>query len=55
MNDLIDILEKKYEEILNIDFSEKKNYLNFWFISKNKEVPRLANRFDESGAELEQP
>ena len=53
--DLKVILEKKYTKILNIDFSEKKNYLNFWFISKNKEEPRFANRFDENGAELEQP
>ena len=49
------ILENKYSEILNIDFSKKENNLNFWFISKNKEEPRLANRFDEMGAELEQP
>ncbi|MDB9831587.1 hypothetical protein OAC19_00725 [Candidatus Pelagibacter sp.] len=49
------ILENKYSEILDIDFSKKVNNLNFWFISKNKEEPRLANRFDESGADLEQP
>jgi len=53
--DLKAILENKYSEILNIDFSKKENNLNFWFISKNKEEPRLANRFDEMGAELEQP
>ena len=53
--DLKTILENKYSEILNIDFSKKENNLNFWFISKNKEEPRLANRFDEMGAELEQP
>ena len=53
--DLKVILENKYSEILNIDFSKKENNLNFWFISKNKEEPRLANRFDEMGAELEQP
>ena len=53
--DLKIILENKYSEILNIDFSKKENNLNFWFISKNKEEPRLANRFDEMGAELEQP
>ena len=28
---------------------------NFWFISKNKEEPRVANRYEEHGAELEQP
>ena len=55
VHDLKVILEKSYTKILNIDFSRKKNNLNFWFISKNKEEPRLANRFDESGAELEQP
>ena len=49
------ILENKYSEILSIDFSKKENNLNFWFISKNKEEPRLANRFDENGADLEQP
>ena len=53
--DLKTILENKYSEILNIDFSKKENNLNFWFISKNKEEPRLANRFDENGADLEQP
>ena len=49
------ILENKYSEILKIDFKKKENNLNFWFISKNKEEPRLANRFDESGSDLEQP
>jgi len=33
---------------------EKSNQ-KFWFISKNKEEPRLANRFEENGADLEQP
>jgi len=49
------ILENKYSEILKINFSKKENNLNFWFISKNKEEPRLANRFDENGSDLEQP
>jgi len=49
------ILEDKYSEILNIDFTKKESNLNFWFISKNKEEPRLANRFDEKGSDLEQP
>jgi len=49
------ILENKYSEILKIDFKKKENNLNFWFISKNKEEPRLANRFDENGSDLEQP
>ena len=55
VEDLKLILEKKYPDILLIDFTKDENNLNFWFISKNKEEPRLANRFDEVGAELEQP
>ena len=49
------ILENKYSKILNIDFSKEENNQNFWFISKNKEEPRLADRFKENGSELEQP
>ena len=53
--ELKDILENKYKQILKIDFSKTKNNQNFWFISKNKEEPRLANRFEEKGSDLEQP
>ena len=40
---------------MRINFEKKQNTQNFWFISKNKEEPRLADRFEESGSELEQP
>ncbi len=53
--DLKAILEEKYQEILSIDFLKKENNQNFWFISKNKEEPRLADRFNEDGSNLEQP
>ena len=49
------ILEDKYSKILSIDFLKKENNQNFWFISKNKEEPRLADRFEENGSDLEQP
>ena len=55
VEDLRNILENKYSEILKIDFSKKENNQNFWFISKNKEEPRMADRFKENGGELEQP
>ena len=55
VKELREILEKKYPEILKIDFSKKENNQNFWFISKNKEEPRFANRFEENGSDLEQP
>ena len=49
------IIEKKYSNILSINFEKKQNYKKFWFISKNKEEPRIADRFEEEGSELEQP
>ena len=49
------ILENKYPNIISINFEKKENHKKFWFISKNKEEPRLADRFDEEGADLEQP
>ena len=55
VEELKSILEEKYSKILNIDFLKKENNQNFWFISKNKEEPRLADRFKENGSELEQP
>ena len=55
VEELRNIVEKKYPNILDINFKKKENYQNFWFISKNKEEPRLADRFEEKGSELEQP
>ena len=54
-NDLLKILEKRYSNILTINFKKKENQKKFWFISKNKEEPRFADRFEEQGSELEQP
>ena len=51
VKDLRDLIEKKYPDILKINFKNKINYKNFWFISKNKEEPRYADRFDENGSE----
>ena len=55
VGELKKIVELRYPNILEIDFNNKKNYQNFWFISKNKEEPRYADRFEEKGSELEQP
>ena len=55
VGDLQNIIEKRYSEILKINFEKKENHKNFWFISKNKEEPRYADRFEEKGSELEQP
>jgi len=55
LKDLKQIIEEKYSDILKIDFEKKENNKNFWFISKNKEEPRIADRFDNIGSDLEQP
>ena len=55
VEELRNIIEKKYPNILELNFNEKENNQNFWFISKNKEEPRLADRFEEEGSKLEQP
>ena len=55
VSDLKTILENNYKSIIKIDFNKKDSNHNFWFISKNKEEPRVANRHEEHGAELEQP
>ena len=55
IENLKNILENNYSEIIKIDFSKKENNQNFWFISKNKEEPRLADRYLDRGSELEQP
>ena len=49
------IIETKYSNILSINFKKKQNFKKFWFISKNKEEPRIADRFNEEGSDLEQP
>ena len=55
VSDLKIIIENNYKSIIEIDFKEKNSTANFWFISKNKEEPRVAHRYEESGSELEQP
>ena len=55
VEDLRNIIENRYPDILKINFEKQENQKNFWFISKNKEEPRYADRFRENGSELEQP
>ena len=55
LSDLVAIIESNYSNTINIDFDSKEEIANFWFISKNKEEPRIASRYEEEGSELEQP
>ena len=48
------IIEKDYKWALKVDFSDKNNDYLFWYISAAKLEPRLGERYNEEGSELEQ-
>jgi hypothetical protein len=52
---LIDFIKRNYSWAINVDFTKKENLYLFWYISEEKLEPRLGERYNEKGAELEQP
>ena len=52
---MIELIEKHYDWALSVDYSKHSNRSRFWYISEEKLEPRLGERFDEPGKELEQP
>ncbi len=55
IQEILQLIEKQYKWLLNIDFEQKDNMFNFWYYSKNKQEPRMSDRFSEEGADLELP
>ncbi len=55
IGDICALIEKRYAWLIDIDFEKKNNIYNFWYYSKNKQEPRMSDRFNEDGAELELP
>ena len=53
--DIKEIIENYYRWLIPLDFGKKNNITNFWYYSKNKQEPRLSNRFEEDGSENELP
>lgn len=51
--DLKAAIERAYDWALAIDFAEPRAQHYFWYRSAEKEEPRLGERFNEPGAELE--
>ncbi len=49
------LLEEVYDWALAIDFDDPDNCARFWYVSEEKLEPRLGNRAEEAGADLEQP
>ena len=55
IGDICALIEKRYAWLIDIDFEKKNNIYNFWYYSKNKQEPRMSDRFSEDGAEHELP
>jgi hypothetical protein len=55
IGDICALIEKRYAWLIDIDFENKNNIFNFWYYSKNKQEPRISDRFSEDGAERELP
>lgn len=48
-------IDETYSWALETDYETRKNGARFWYVSEEKLEPRVGERFDEPGAELEQP
>jgi hypothetical protein len=55
IGDVCALIEKRYAWLVEIDFEKQDNIYNFWYYSKNKQEPRMSDRFSEDGAERELP
>ena len=54
LNELNKLIKNKYSWALKINFANKNNDFLFWYISAAKLEPRLGERYNEDGSELEQ-
>ncbi|HEC1758875.1 TPA: DUF3726 domain-containing protein [Campylobacter lari] len=55
ISEIKNVIEKKYDWALGINFENPENNYWFWYISEEKEEPRLGVRGIDNGDELEQP
>ncbi len=55
VSELIKIIKKNYKWAIKTNFKDKNNTYLFWYISQEKLEPRLGERYNEPGKELEQP
>ncbi len=55
IKEVCELIEDQYTWLLDINFDDKENILNFWYYSKNKQEPRMSDRFTEEGSDLELP
>ena len=55
VGELKQMIENNYDWAIHIDFMDRNNTYLFWYISEEKLEPRLGERYNEPGAEIEQP
>ena len=53
--DLLALVEADWDWACETAFDDKQNCAQFWYVSEEKLEPRLGDRFEEDGAELESP
>jgi hypothetical protein len=49
------ILTKRHARALATDFTDPRRSERFWYVSQEKQGPRLGNRLSDAGADPEQP
>lgn len=55
LKELKDIIITKFQWATSVDFEDKCETTQFWYVSEEKLEPRLGLRYEEPGAELESP
>ncbi|NNK78703.1 MAG: hypothetical protein HKP40_08335, partial [Litoreibacter sp.] len=48
-------IETEYDFALRYDFDDTAETAQFWYVSEEKQEPRLGRRYEEPGADLESP
>lgn len=55
IKELLRIIRTHYRFVFEFDFDRQQSNARFWYASEEKLEPRLGERFEEPGAELEHP
>ncbi len=52
---LLKRLKNEYHWAIDVDYRKRENSARFWYVSEEKLEPRVGERYEEEGAEYEQP
>ncbi len=55
VSDTLDCIYENYDWAIDHDYSCPDSHSRFWYVSEEKLEPRLGERFEEDGGDLEQP